>query len=498
MRARPPHLRRVSLCSLVGLATASAIVALAAPSSAAVPIGWALGSTIDGGTSSLGASIASTESTTVVGAPLAAPASGGTSSGTVFVYSSAGGAWTSQPLAPPTPIANGDFGTSVAISGNLIAVGAGGTPPAAYVFAGDAGSYVSAQTWADPASDTNGSFGSGVAVFENPAGPSYVAVTAPGPSGVVYVSHEVDGGWSDPPLELTNPAASSFGLSIAFAGNGQLLVGDPDTSAGQVLVYAPLPDGGWENTGTLPFSLDGGTVEEFGWGLATWNDLAVATAPGTSDDGFNGVAFVFSADDAGVWTQQAVLHGASAESFGNFTPAVNGALIAVGSAINTSTSGAGQVDVWAASNGTWVPVPSATLVGDSYYGQAVGLPRGALFIGDTSATGTGSALFIEVPLYADGGTTTDASTGSDASLGADGSPVATDASGPSPGGADAAPDGGGATTASSGGCSCSSAAHGSPPGLPALFGVLAASWGLVSVLRSRRTPRISAKKRERA
>lgn len=494
MRVRPFFARfRWSRCShgfAVVAASAVANLALSSPCRAAAPGGWSLESHLDGGTSSLGSSIAATDNVAAVGAPFATPGTGtgGKPTGAVFVYSGAGGGWTSQKVTAPAPIDGGNFGTSVAASGDLLAVGAAGTPPAAYVFVADAGTYENAQTWADPKGDTNGSFGGSVAVLQGDDGTSYVAVAAPPGSasatGVVYVSRQVSGGaWSSPLTALSDPSAQTFGIAIAFAANGDLLVGDPGTGDGQVLVYSPEADGGWASEGTLAFSLDGGAVQQFGNGVATWNDVAVVTAPGTSNGAatYNGVAFVFQANDAGVWQQQAVLMGGPTESFGGFLPAVNGALIAVGSAINTASSGAGQVDVWAYSGDAWVPVPSASLVGDSYYGQAVGLVGSTLFVGDTSALGASSisavtsSLFIETAVYADAGAYDDATVGAnDAALEGDGSAQTLDGSAPPAGDASTGSNGeagaGGGTASSSSGCSCALAGEDAPGGLLALLG----------------------------
>ncbi len=354
-------------------------------------------------------------------------------------------------------------------------MGAAGTPARSRTSsAADGGTYQAVQTYAaaDPASDKNQSFGGSVAVFAGEGEASYVAVAAPPGSasgdGIVYVARQANGGaWSNPPTALTNPSAQGFGLAIAFAGNGDLLVGDPVTGDGQVLVYAPLPDGGWASEGTLPFALDGGTVQQFGNGIATWNDLAVVAAPGTDSAGSNGAAFVFEASDAGVWTQTAVLTGASTESFGNFAPAVNGQLIAVGSAIDLPAPRKGQVDVWAQSGGAWVPVPSSALVGDPYYGEVAVEPRPA----DRSSSATRrqaaisdvtSLLEIETAVYpggADGGVSPDGSTApGDASVAADGSIVSPDGSilGPGSDAAAAGEAGAGAgeASASSSGCQC--------------------------------------------
>jgi hypothetical protein len=502
------RLPRVAVFSSALLAS----VALSATSFAAVPVGWSPTSSVDGGTSSIGSSIATTDAIAAVGAPFAAATSGGTPTGAVFVYSNAGGTWTSQRVAAPTPIDNGNFGTSVAASGSLLAVGAAGTPPAAYVFGADGGTYASLQTWTDPASDKNASFGGSVAVLEGENGTSYVAVSAPpgssNPNGIVYVSREVGGAWSSP-VELSDPSATAFGISVGFAGNGDLLVGDPGTGAGQVLVYAPEADGGWAPEGTLPFALDGGTVQQFGNAVATWNNVAVVTAPSSANAAgtYNGAVFVFEADDAGVWQQQAVLTGAAAESFGNFAPAVSSGFIAVGSAINTSSSGAGQVDVWAQSGGDWVSVPSSALVGDSYYGQAVGVVGSALFVGDTSAAGAASvsdvtsSLYIDTAVYADAGSSGDATVGlgdGSAPL-ADGAVASPDGSSNGSGG-DAATgsngDGGGAGEPASGatsssGCSCTSGVGSDPDGLFALF----AESGLVLLAWTRRRARATTASR---
>jgi hypothetical protein len=506
MTARHSASRRLLRRFAIAAAAASGSLLSPAAALAAVPTGWSLRSATDGGTSALGSSIATSQTVAAVGAPFATPESGRGAIGAVFIYLNAGGTWTPQEITAPSPVVGADFGTAVAVSGNLLAVGAGGAPRAAYLFVADAGSYESLQTWTDPATDTNGSFGGSVAVFAGP-GASYVAVAAPSEGsaagGIVYVSRQVDGGaWSNPPLSITDPSAQSFGIAIAFAGNGELLVGDPDTGGGQVLVYAPDADGGWANAGTLTFSLDGWSVQQFGNGIATAGNLAVVTAPGTSDDAgaYNGAAFVFASNDAGIWTQEAVLMGTAAESFGNGAPAVQSGLIAIGSALNTSTGGAGQVDVWAASDaGSWVSVPSTALTGDSYYGQAVGIVGSVLFVGDTSALGAStisdvtSSLFIETAQYPDAGASgSEAGPAgeTDGSDGVDGSGATLDGSFTAS--VDGASQSGGATAVgavpSGSGCSCTSAAQDAGPGTIALLtecGLAFLAWGR---RRSRRSP----------
>jgi hypothetical protein len=499
--------RRSFQVAAVSAAACTGLAAISSVALAGAPTGWSLASAIDGGTSALGSSIATTDTVAVVGAPFAASPSGGMPTGAVFVYSGPGGAWTSQKLAASPPIDGGNFGTSVAASGNLVAVGAAGASPAAYVFASDAGVYESVHTWTDPTSDKNGSFGGSVAILAGSDGVNRLAIAAPPGSassnGIVYVSQQVNGGAWSTPVAITDSTAQSFGIAIAFASNGQLLVGDPGTETGQVLVYAPDVDGGWTSEGTLPFALDGGTVQQFGNGIATSGGLVVVLAPGSSDTAtsYNGAAFVFAANDAGVWGQQAVLTGASTESFGNFAPATNGTLIAIGSAIDTASSGTGQVDVWAASGGGWARVPSATLVGDSYYGQALGIVGGALFVGDTSALGASSvsqvtsALFIEMADYADGGVSTDGAVGdNDASPAADGAVSAADGAGLLPS-TDAATSGDGTAGSegaapASGGCSCAFAGPVAENGLPAILAQSALAFLGLARRRRRHDPRL--------
>jgi hypothetical protein len=438
----------------------------------AAPSAWTLESTVDGGTTSIGSSIATTDVVAVVGAPFAG--TGAKPPGAAYVYSNVAGPWTATTLQAPTPIPGGDFGSSVTAAGNLVAVGAPGSPPAAYVFANAGTGYTSQHTWADPAGDANRSFASSIAVYEGATGTSYVAIAAPpgssSPTGTVYVSTQSGTGaaWSDPPTALTDTSAQAFGIAVAFAGNGQLLVGDPGTGSGQVLVYTAGASGSWTSTGTLPLSLDGGSVQQFGSAIATWGNLAVVTAPGTSDGSgaANGVAFVFAYETTGQWTQRAVLAGSSAESFGNFGVAVQGDLLAVGSAVNTASSGAGQVDVWSSSGTSWAPVSSSNLVGDSYYGQAVGLVGTTLFVGDTSALGASSIADVTSSLRiydedtgdagapgadAGSGAGLDGSTGADASV--EGGPTTVPVDG---GGVVSNDSGNAGSGASKGGCSCDS------------------------------------------
>jgi hypothetical protein len=167
----------------------------------------------------------------------------------------------------------------------------------------------------------------------------------------------------------------------------------------------------------------------------------------------------------GNWTQQGVLAGSSAETFGNFGVSLQGDLLAIGSAINGATSGAGQVDVWTSSGTSWLPVAASTLVGDAYYGQAVGFVGTTLFVGDTSALGASSvadvtsSLRIYGPTYggdagepgADGGFE-DASAEPDAATGTEGGPTTTPVDA-GRGGSDA---GVAPASTSKSGCSCDS------------------------------------------
>ena len=161
-----------------------------------------------------------------------------------------------------------------------------------------------------------------------------------------------------------------------------------------------------------------------------------------------------------------------------FCPAANGAIIAVGSAINTASSGAGQVDVGPTAKAPGSPSLRASLVGDSYYGQAVGLVGSTLFVGDTSALGASSistvtsSLFIETAVYADAGVYDDAMVENDAALEGGGSAPTLDGSAPSAGDASTGGNGaaGGGTASSSSGCSCALAGEDARGGLLALLG----------------------------
>ena len=146
-------------------------------------------------------------------------------------------------------------------------------------------------------------------------------------------------------------------------------------------------------------------------------------------------------------------------------------------------------------------MPSATLVGDSYYGQALGIVGGALFVGDTSALGASSvsqvtsALFIEMADYADGGVSTDATVGdNDASPAADGAVAAADGAG-SPPSTDAATSGDGTAGSegaapASGGCSCASAGPVAENGLPAILAQSALAFLGLARRRRRHDPRL--------
>ncbi|HEY6565793.1 MAG TPA: hypothetical protein VIY86_14990, partial [Pirellulaceae bacterium] len=161
--------------------------------------------------------------------------SGGIDSGVVDVYNMRTGVLI-RTIQNPTPAAYDNFGFSVAMSGNLLAVGAyrddalGTDSGAVHVFNAVTGAFI--RTIANPAPASFDSFGSSVAISgdmvvvgaprddtgASDAGSAYVF---DGPSGILLAS-------------IPNPTPGSsdfFGTSVAFAGD-------------LVVVGAPLDDTG--------------------------------------------------------------------------------------------------------------------------------------------------------------------------------------------------------------------------------------------------------------
>ena len=226
----------------------------------------------------------------------------GSASGSAYIFDRSTG-WSQIAKLTASDAERGDeFGYSVAISGNLAVVGArlhrdgGSASGAGYVFDGSTGwDQVTKLTASDAAA--NDQFGTSVAISGDLA-----IVGAPGDrddgpdSGSAYL---FDGstGWSQIAKLTASDAAAvdRFGTSVAI--NGDLAIvgapldddGGPDSGS----TYLFDASTGWSEVAELTAS-DAGRGDEFGYSVAISGDLAVAGARLDDDSGSSsGSAYVF-------------------------------------------------------------------------------------------------------------------------------------------------------------------------------------------------------------
>lgn len=195
----------------------------------------------------------------------------GTETGAAFVFERVGGTWTqTAELVPPEPYDDAQFGTAVAVAGDLLVVGAARDGPnatgGAYVYERDGGGgWTLAARMAPQHPRDQVLFGLGVATDG-----TRVAVGAPGNgtggsfAGAVFVYADEGGqaGWS-----LEGVARAAHPREHLFIGGSIALEGDTLVSGGGGVAWAFVraPDGSWTQQGGLvgagdDVALDGETV----------------------------------------------------------------------------------------------------------------------------------------------------------------------------------------------------------------------------------------------
>ncbi len=258
--------------------------------------------------------------TALVGAP--GVSAGGANAGNAYVFKRSGGIWSSMPVASfsePTPVANDEFGFSVALSADA-----------------------------------------SIALV----GTCCTAVSGHAGAGTVYVFTQTGGTWSTTPAAtLTEPSAANndhFGVSVALAG-GTAMVGSPDTASSTGAAYIfTAPGGVWSTTPAA--SLAGPAVgSAFGKAVALSPDGSAALVGAPNANSSAGAAYMYT-QTGGVWsiTPAASLidPGAGADRFGS-SVAVSGGTALVGApntGVGTYTT-AGEAYVYTRSSGVWPTTP---------------------------------------------------------------------------------------------------------------------------------------------
>lgn len=233
------------------------------------------------------------------------------------------------------------FGTSVAISGDLVAIGAAsdanagnGTAGAVFLYRRNGAAWPQETRPVANDSGVGDNLGAyveaqGDEVF---AGAPPHAPTAGGiKSGAVYVfARGSDGNWTQAQELLPNPPAANGRFGQRFVVQNDTLLVNGIASSGQAVVYQFTRQGGqWFQTDTLAPQQGGNFANH----ISLDRDVAVfgaSSAP--NDSGFtSGVAYVFTRAN-GLWSQTARLmapDGASGDSFG-FSVSVSGDTAVVG------------------------------------------------------------------------------------------------------------------------------------------------------------------------
>jgi len=257
-------------------------------------------------------------------------------------------AWDASPsweikLTAEDPVANADFGRSVAIGNNLVAVGAGSadagpiaTAGAVYLFKRQGLGYVPEEKLIAPDATSGAEFGRAVAIQGNTVvvGARFAQVGALEKAGAVYVFRKVWRSWC---LEnkITSPTPANednFGRAVAIHGDLMVVTARKEAvnapEEGAAYVYR-RKYGTWIEEAKLTAS-DLTLGAYFGQSVAVQGNLVVV---GSRNANPNGAGAVYLFCRLGKeWVEVAKLtppDGKSDDNFG-FTVAMAGNLIAVG------------------------------------------------------------------------------------------------------------------------------------------------------------------------
>ncbi|KAK7250187.1 protein kinase [Aureococcus anophagefferens] len=285
--------------------------------------------------------------------------------------------------------AGDEFGWSVAISGDLVVVGAEGNDDAgsgsgsAYVFRTTNGGASWTQTAKLVASDADefDNFGSSVAISGD-----LVVVVARSSISLAYVFRTTNGGdsWTQTAKLVTSGAGSDFYESVAISGDLIVVGAERDATvgedAGSAYVFRTTNGGdSWTQTTKLIAS-DAAADDMFGGSVAISGDLVVVGAPSSDRP-----AYVFRTTNGGAsWTQVAKLvasDAAAGDSFGS-SVAVSGDLVVVGAFRHDSDSGSAYVFRTTNNGASWTE--TAKLVpsdGDHFFGSSVAISGETVVVG---------------------------------------------------------------------------------------------------------------------
>jgi FG-GAP repeat len=353
-----------------------------------------------------GVSVAVDGDTAVVGAHLDDDAGG--NAGASYVFQRSGSSWTEEAklIASDAAIITGEFGFSVAVSGDTAVVGApsdddaGPRSGSAYVFMRSGSSWTEEAKLTASDAEMDDRFGDSVAIDGDT-----VVVGAPGDSnasGSAYVFVRSGSSWTQQQKLTASDAAqgNSFGASVAIDGDtvvvGASLDDDAATDSGSAYVFM-RSGSSWTQQQKLTAS-DAAAGDFFGTAVDLFGDTLVVGAAG--DRGFRGSAYVFVRSGSS-WSQQQKLtanDGAADDLFG-WSVAVSGDTVVVGAPfVETFRLGSGSAYVFVRSGSSWTQQQKLTAsdaaAGDSF-GASVAISGDTAVVGarfdDDAGTISGSA-----------------------------------------------------------------------------------------------------------
>ena len=292
--------------------------------------------------------------------------------GAAYVFTKPDNGWAdgneTAKLTAYNPMADDEFGISVAVDGDTVLVGAhqnddkGIDAGAAYIFTrpytGWADSKETIQLIAADGEDGD-EFGISVAVDGDTA---VIGANKDDDSGSAYLFTKVSGVWSQQSKFTASDGAASdgFGISVAVddgtivVGAHQHDVGGDGNKEGAAYVFTKPANGWVDGTETDKLTAsDGAADDEFGYSVAVDGDRVLVGAHLDDDHGGNsGSVYLFSKDATGGWIQAAKLtaHDGAANDRYGYSVAVIGNSVLVGAYSDDSIddSGAGVADTGAA------------------------------------------------------------------------------------------------------------------------------------------------------
>ena len=314
--------------------------------------------------------------------------------------------WLEEKLTGPE--IRGEFGSSLAVSGDMAIVGAAssfGKPGAAYVFTRNAlGQWQQMQTLTASVDEApNDYFGRAVAISGNTA-----VVGASGDSGfrgAAYVfERDSSGVWNETQKLTVSDGIpyDNFGLSVAISGDAIVIgswaeVSGLGVQAGAAYVFERNDTGQWTESQTLTAS-DEEAYDFFGTSVSISGDTIVVGANGDDDRGFHtGTSYVFERN-VGLWTetQKLVASDAQGDDQLGYSVIVQDDRLIIGAPGDDLGRGAAFIYVQEDS-GSWVESQKLTATNRVYaafFGSSVALSGDTALIGAPYETDSVGAAYL--------------------------------------------------------------------------------------------------------